>query len=1122
MAEATDTTPPPPKLSRYRTLRGKNVPESRRYVAPPPPPPSDQEAAANHGHSHGSNALPPQRTTTVLPHASSEAPASSLTAPPQPPPSALPSGGKTGVTSPFRETHSGAVRPPVRGSPAHPPVSSLRSLESAASSADADGAAAFLAAPVDRRRQQRPPPLRPTLPDHSQQQSPLQETRREPDAAGPLLPTQILVPLPSARHGGQAIGGGVVASAETGLRSYAGGAGVLRHGASDEDVAQMDVDVERILAEQKRKDLERLQAQLANHQPAVSSPKSPAREKFAFLTRRRGLSSAVSSSSSSSPLTSPNLATTSPTEPLASKFASPANPVSLASKSSSAAPRPATGYANGAPNRTPSASDPPLPVAAPFEPKPAPFMDAPSSAPGGGASRQVSVRCRQFSAKITVFVDTTVADLLQSCADAFPCPIDAGTSALLESYTRLGLERRLRRYERVRDIMDSWDNEADNALVVLPAPDADSAGSSAVAEPVTRSKKGSKDAPNGTGSGIGIGRNGDANDLHVSSVSRSRSSPPSGFKFLQMYHSQKPGRWNKRFVTLVEGTGQVVATKKADESRLAFLFNSDGGGSGGGGGGGGSGGGGSSGVSSNANSDVQNLCHLSDYDIYTPTEAHMRKHLKPPKMFCFAIKSQQRTTVFVNTDNYVHFFSIEDPVQARMFYDRVFAWRSWYLFNQKLSVPLRGVAPAAAKKKQHQQHQHQQLVQAPQSQKATTMPPSSSSSVKQHALQRSYSRKSTTSGNAPVSRSANNPPNRISVAESLFGNVGNFDPTLSLGLYAKLEADRSQSAMKAGAPHTTNEKDGDTFASNGLLGSKYDERKKVEAEKQRETSQQVSATAVDSREAPFTSGSSLLSRNVAPSTATAAPAVPSGRQEPTTPWFPSASEHTARQRSRSVRETTSSSRPTSSSDIPLALQFPQLLQQQLLLQKQQQLQQQQLQQSGRHSNHPVRRANTHTSSSSSSQPPHPNMPTPLIDLTPKFQEAPQWSKEGRGHGVRPPPGAAHLVDLATSRSGPGGGGSSGGGASGRNSLVDEQPPSRAMLMRRDELPPHSAASHSSVRRTQTMTSASAAAAVGVSRSHRTVHHTPPVPLLARTTPGSATSRDDVVSSRERSGTLTRK
>lgn len=37
---------------------------------------------------------------------------------------------------------------------------------------------------------------------------------------------------------------------------------------------------------------------------------------------------------------------------------------------------------------------------------------------------------------------------------------------------------------------------------------------------------------------------------------------------------------------------------------------------------------------------------------------------------------------------------------------------------------------------------------------------------------------------------------------------------------------------------------------------------------------------------------------------------------------------------------------------------------------------------------------------------------PLVDLTPKFVEAPQWSREGKGHGVAAPLGVP-LVEAAT-------------------------------------------------------------------------------------------------------------
>lgn len=60
-------------------------------------------------------------------------------------------------------------------------------------------------------------------------------------------------------------------------------------------------DAEQILAKQKKKDLERLQIELANAQPATDAPKtrSPIVEKFSLLTRRRKSTSGTSPTSSS-------------------------------------------------------------------------------------------------------------------------------------------------------------------------------------------------------------------------------------------------------------------------------------------------------------------------------------------------------------------------------------------------------------------------------------------------------------------------------------------------------------------------------------------------------------------------------------------------------------------------------------------------------------------------------------------------------------------------------------------------------------------------------------------------------------------------------------------------------
>lgn len=699
-----------------------------------------------------------------------------------------------------------------------------------------------------------------------------------------------------------------------------------------------------------------------------------------------------------------------------------------------------------------------------------------------------------------------MGDALDVAIDLLPRAINLTGCALIESYTRLGLERRLRRYERVKDIMGSWDTDNDNAFVVMLSEASGAAMTTAASagEKSPKEKKGlfakssSHDDIGVATSSNRVGRNGHASDLDLSSVSRSRSTHPPGFVFMSMYHSQKPGRWNKRFITLVEETGQMVASKKADESRLAFLASETSN---------------HSGSNNNNNSDFQNLCHLSDYDIYTPTDAQMRKNLRPPKTYCFAVKSQQRTTVFLNTDNYVHFFSTDDVVQARMFYDRVFAWRSWYLVNRQLALPGRNAT--AKKKKQEEEQQQQRHQNAVQS--AVPMPPSSSATLRKNTLQRSMSRKS--ASNAPlVDNQA-----RFSTAGSLFGGIGDFDPTLDLDR-SDTQEEPTTAAATASDPRTRSLRiidEPSTFSSAGLLGNGYDERRRAD-------SAATQAAGVRDRERHHHQSSSGSFKGL-----TAAAGADSS-------WFPSASDHTARQRSKSIREVTpSSSRPPSGEDIPLGLQFPQLLQQQ-----------QAEREASMSRSRSVRRTMTNATSTpqplsqqlllqqlqqQQSVPSMPsNMPAPLIDLTPKFQEAPQWSKEGKGHGVRAPPGTTHLVDLATDRK-----------ARLAAAMAVSQkvvggavpPPSNANLFRRDQPQGTPSIYHGSTpgsnpaRRSQTMTSSSAAVAAGFSRSRSLAHHgsraprgdAPPVPLLSRI-PGGVPLQDGAASvpnSRDRSTALTR-
>lgn len=185
------------------------------------------------------------------------------------------------------------------------------------------------------------------------------------------------------------------------------------------------------------------------------------------------------------------------------------------------------------------------------------------------------------------------------------------TAILLESYAPLGLERRIRRYEHIRDIMNSWDRDTQNALLLQ-----------------------NSDTPKFD------------TDLDASSVPKEAPPPVTVY----MYYSQKPGKWNKRYITLLS-SGQIFMSKKTGAK--------------------------------SSEKDSVNLCHLTDFDIYSLTPQQIRKTLKPPKKYSHAIKSQQKTAMFLNTENFVHFFSTDDEALSEKWYAAVQRWRSWYLVNKK-------------------------------------------------------------------------------------------------------------------------------------------------------------------------------------------------------------------------------------------------------------------------------------------------------------------------------------------------------------------------------------------------------------------------------------------------------
>lgn len=233
----------------------------------------------------------------------------------------------------------------------------------------------------------------------------------------------------------------------------------------------------------------------------------------------------------------------------------------------------------------------------------APRFDAPVSAVNAG-QRIVRVKYEGNDIFLPISLLTTPVDVIRAAAKQLSAPIDERSAVLIEFFKQVGLERPLRKYEHVRDVLNSWDNDAQNTLVIIPSPS-----------------------------------DGQNNDLDVRHVSKNQPGETSVY----LHYSQKPGSWDKRWVTL-RSDGQVVVAKK------------------------------------NGN-EVTNICHLSDFDIYIPTPRYASKKIKPPKKMCFAVKSQQKSSMFVTTENFVHFFCTNERKVGTTWYQAVQEWRSWYLVN---------------------------------------------------------------------------------------------------------------------------------------------------------------------------------------------------------------------------------------------------------------------------------------------------------------------------------------------------------------------------------------------------------------------------------------------------------
>ena len=229
-------------------------------------------------------------------------------------------------------------------------------------------------------------------------------------------------------------------------------------------------------------------------------------------------------------------------------------------------------------------------------------FDAPVSAVNAG-DRRIEVRCNQALITLPVTPSTTVRELLNSASVVMSEKVDPKTAILVEAFLHLGLERPLRRYERIRDVMNSWDTDTQHHLVIMPKTECSAAGLEV------------KHAPN--------------------------VAPPA--TQVHLHHSLSPGKWDKRWLTLRED-GQVTVSKHEDGKEST------------------------------------NICHLSDFDLYTPT-AKQKKKLRTPKKICFAAKSQQKAAMFLEGQNFAHFFCSNHKETVDKWYKALHSWRSWYLVN---------------------------------------------------------------------------------------------------------------------------------------------------------------------------------------------------------------------------------------------------------------------------------------------------------------------------------------------------------------------------------------------------------------------------------------------------------
>ncbi|KAF1998154.1 hypothetical protein P154DRAFT_469810 [Amniculicola lignicola CBS 123094] len=401
-------------------------------------------------------------------------------------------------------------------------------------------------------------------------------------------------------------------------------------------------------------------------------------------------------------------------------------------------------------------------------------IDAPKSAVNAG-DRRVMIVCNKSHMQLPVTPTTTPLDLIKSAATVLTESIDVRTAVVLESFQKVGLTRALRNYEHVRDVMNSWDDDKQNDLIISDC------ASSDIDQDALLSSQVPDDKPTGMGCYI--------------------------------HYSSKPGKWSKRYIALRED-GQLHMSKNENAKEK----------------------------------DQEAICHLSDFDIYSPTERKLTK-VKPPKKICYAVKSQQKSNIFSDETRFVHFFCTNDKTTASQFYKAVQGWRSWYLkhvMGQKQKGPepkanrkvLGGAAGLPPMETSHARGasvgSHYQL--------GTFSPLIDFDSFGKEPKETTY-QPGSLPDDAPLGKL-----NTRTMHARKMSTRAKGPPPLSYALGTS-EAPPPTANRQNSLQSSSSQSDGDTFASGGLLGRTYSQRQRVMQDREKKSS------------GPFTEGPNLLNNN---------------------------------------------------------------------------------------------------------------------------------------------------------------------------------------------------------------------------------------------------------------------